>query len=61
MPPYKPYRLGGGVTPLEKNQVPICPAFSGIFCYEGGGSNFFGTQNNLSENIFLPKSYADDV
>jgi hypothetical protein len=27
----------------------------------GGGSKDFGTQNNLSENNFTPKSYADDV
>jgi hypothetical protein len=27
----------------------------------GGGSKIFGTENNLSENNFLPRSYAHDV
>jgi hypothetical protein len=50
----------GGIDP-RFHQVPFRDAISGTFCMGGGGSKNFGTQNNLSENNFTPKSYADDV
>jgi hypothetical protein len=49
-------RIKGSIS-----QVPFCDAFSEKICMGGGGSKFFGTQNNLSENIFLLESYANDV
>jgi hypothetical protein len=57
---YRAYRVYSHIKG-SISQVPFCDAFSGKFCMAGGGSKSFGTQNNLSENNFLPESYADDV
>jgi hypothetical protein len=60
--PYNPSGLAPYRPPPRKffTKCPFAMHFREIFISRGGGAKNFDTQNDLSENISTPKSYADD-